>query len=153
MAKSRGYSKVRRDEVHDIIWQWIQSPDFFDLERNRGVLLANLDLPEQQYMEDNWLPKKRLVVTCHVTLHSNLGAVSTQRNEAMYSVIKVILNTQVSLKTAFENIRSKLKRMNRLIREKEKDSRTRRPRGVDYLAFQLLIGRVTIWAIEKINPE
>ena len=71
----------------------------------------------------------------------------------MHPVIKAILNTQVTLETAFNNIRSELRRMHRLIREKEEESRTKRPRGVDFMAFQILIGQVTIWVMERINPE
>ena len=104
-------------------------------------------------MRDNWLSKERLVVICFVAFHPNLEALTTQRNEFMHPVIKAILNTQVSLETAFNNIRSELKIMHRLIREKEEESRTKRPRGVDFMAFQHLIGRVTIWVMERINPE
>ena len=104
-------------------------------------------------MEENWLPKERLVVTCFVSLHPNLGAMTTLRNESVHPVIKAILNPQVSLETALKGIRSELRRMHRLIREKEEESRTKWPRGVDFMAFQLLIGRVTIFAMEKINPE
>ena len=153
MAKSRGYNAAKREEIHDLTWQWVTSPTSFDLVKNRGLLSAQLHLAEQLYMKENWLPKERLVVTCFVALHPNLGAVTTQRNESMHPVIKAILNTQVSLETAFNNIRSELRRMHHLIREKEEESRIKRPRAVDFMAFQLLIGRVTIWAMERINPE
>lgn len=153
VAKSRGYNGAKREEIHDLTWQWVTSSTASDLNSNRGLLLAQLDLAEQLYMKENWLPKESLVVTCFVALHPNLGAVTTQRNESMHPVIKAILNTQVTLETAFNNIRSELRRMHRLIREKEEESRTKRPRGVDFMAFQLLIGRVTIWAMERINPE
>ena len=93
------------------------------------------------------------MIPCFVALHPNLETVTTQRNESMHPVIKAILNTQMTLKTAFNNIRSKVRRMHRLIREKKKESRTKRPLGVDFMAFQILIGQVTIWAMKRINPE
>ena len=99
------------------------------------------------------MPKEHMIVSCYVALLPNLGAHSTQRNETMHPVVKAILNGQVSLETAFKNIRSELRRMHTLIREKEEESRTRRPRGVNFLTFQLLLDRVTIWAMEAINPE
>ena len=153
VAKSRGYNGAKREEIHDLTWQWVTSSTSSDLNSSRDLLLAQLDPAEQQYMKENWVPKESLVVTCFVALNPNLGAVTTQRNESMHPVIKAILNTQVSLETAFNNIRSELRRMHRLSREKEEESRTKRPRGVDFMAFQLLIGRVTIWAMERINPE
>ena len=147
VAKSRGYNEAKREEIHDLTWQWVTSSTASDLNSNRSLLLAQLDFAEQLYM------KESLVVTCFVALHPNLGAVTTQRNESMHPVIKAILNTQVTLETAFNNIRVELRRMHRLIREKEEESRIKRSRGVDFMAFQLLIGRVAIWAMERINPE
>ena len=97
--------------------------------------------------------KEHMVVSCYVVLLSNLGAHSTQRNETMHFVVKAILNGQVSLETAFKNIRFELRRMHILIREKEEESRIRRPRGVNFLTFQLLLDRVTIWVMKAINPE
>ena len=46
-----------------------------------------------------------------------------------------------------------LKRWYRSIREEVEASRIDRPRGIDIVAFSIVIGKITIWAIKKVNPE
>ena len=153
VIKSKSYNEAKWKKIHDLIWQWVINSIVFDLNNNRALLQIELNSAEQLYMKKNWLPKKSLIIICFVTLHLNLEIVTTQRNESMHSVIKTILNTQISLKTAFNNIRAELKRLHRLIRKKKKKSRIRRSRDVDFMIFQLFIDRVTIWIMKKINSK
>ena len=62
----------------------------------------------------------------------------------MHSIVKVILNDQVSLKIVFRNICFELRKMYRLIRKKEKKSQIKRSCDVDFLAFQFFIDRVIL---------
>ena len=57
VAKSRAYGAAKQD-VHDLTWHWVGSTTSSDLATNRALLLAQLDLAEQQYMKENWLPKE-----------------------------------------------------------------------------------------------
>ena len=74
----------------------------------------------------------------------NFEIITTQRNDIMYSIVKVILNDQISLKIVFRNIRFELRKIHRLIREKKKKSRIKRSRNVDFLTFQFFIDRVIL---------
>ena len=89
---------------------------------------------------------------CFVILHFNLKITTIQRNKFMYFVIKIILNTQMFLKIVFKNIQIEMKKMHRFIRKKKK-SRIDRFRNVDYMIFQLLIDRVIIWVMKRINSK
>ena len=85
-----------------------------------------------------------MIVNCYVVLLFNLEIHIIQCNEIMHFVVKIIFNDQMSFETIFRNIRFKLRKMHRLIREKKKKSRINRSRNVNFLTFQLLINRIII---------
>ena len=96
--------------------------------------------------------KKQLIVICFVIQLINFKIVTIQRNEIMYSIVKIIFNDQILLKIVFRNIRFELRKMHRLIREKKK-SRIKWFRDVDFLIFQFFINRVILWIIKRINSK
>jgi len=93
------------------------------------------------------------VVLCYTRRYRNLEAVASQRNESLHPILKAVMNPQMSLENAIRSMKSELKLWYRFIREADERSRIDRPRAVDFEAFQLLVSHVTIWALEKINPE
>ena len=153
VAKSKGYDWETRKAIHDLTWAYFQAATHTALNENRTALMRALKPSERAYMKDNWFPKEPQVISCYTRRERNAGAESTQRNEGMHPVIKAVTNPQTSLETAINSMQSELKRLYRSLREVEERSRIDGPRAVDLEAFHLLIGHVSIWAMEKINPE
>ncbi len=77
----------------------------------------------------------------------------SQRNESLHSILKIIMNSQMSLENVIKFMKFELKLWYRFIREIDERSRIDRSRAVDFEAFQLLVNHVTIWVLEKINSE
>ena len=56
------YTKERREELSQFIWDYIQSPDETQLEERLGELLAEFREPERLYLKKNWEPDRKSVV-------------------------------------------------------------------------------------------
>jgi len=154
VAKSKvGYPFERREEIKDATWQWVKFSTTTELQVNRAALLTLLHPSDRDYFWIDWYSKERQVVLCYTRRYRNLGAVASQRNESLHSILKAVMNPQMSLENAIRFMKSELKLWYRFIREADERSRIDRSRAVDFEAFQLLVGHVTIWALEKINPE
>ena len=153
MTKFKNYIKDARDELHDLVWIWIENSFFFILIINKIILLIVIKFEKKDYFENNWMFKEHMIVSCYVVLLFNFEIHFIQRNEIMHFVVKVIFNDQMSFETIFKNIRFELRRMHILIREKEKKSRIKRSRDVNFLIFQLFFDRVTIWIMKTINSK
>ena len=149
----RGYPVERRDEIVDASWNWVKCDDPLQLPDCRQALLDLLHDVDKEYFYENWDPKEASVVTCLTRNYRNLGSHSTQRNEGMHPILKAVLNPQKTLQNAVRDMNSELRRWYRSIREEVEASRIDRPRGVDMVAFSIVVGKITIWAIEKVNPE
>ncbi len=78
---------------------------------------------------------------------------TSQRNESLHSILKIVMNSQMSLENVIRFMKFELKLWYRFIREIDERSRIDRSRAVDFEAFQLLVSHVTIWVLEKINSE
>lgn len=96
---------------------------------------------------------EQAVLYCYTRMYPNLLARSTQRNEGMHPILKAVLNPQMPLEQSVRAMQAELKRWYREIREAENRSRVDRPRSIDFQAFSEWFGFMTIWAIEKVNPE
>ena len=149
----RGYPQERRENVSDAAWEWVQSPDFASLQENRDRLLELLYGSDQEYFWEYWFPKESNVVTCYTRNYRNLGCSSTQSNESMHPILKAVLNPQSTLENAVKAMQAELRLWYKHIRDATARSRIDRPRAVDWTVFQVVIGRITLFAIEKVNPE
>ena len=92
-------------------------------------------------------------MTCYTRNYRNLGCSSTQRNESMHPILKAVMNPQASLENAVKAMQAELRLWYKNLRLETARSRTERPRAVDYMAFHIVIGKITIFAIETVNPE
>ena len=92
-------------------------------------------------------------MTCYTRNYRNLGCSSTQRNESMHPILKAVMNPQATLENAVKAMQAELRLWYKNLRLEIAKSRTERPRAVDFMAFHIVIGKITIFAIEKVNPE
>ncbi len=147
------YFFERREEIKDATWQWVTFSTTIELQANRAALLTLLYPSDRDYFWIDWYFKKRQMILCYTRWYRNLEAVISQRNESLHSILKVVMNPQMSLENVIKFMKFELKLWYRFIREADERSRIDRSRAVDFEAFQLLVSHVTIWALEKINPE
>ncbi len=76
-----------------------------------------------------------------------------QWNESLHSILKIIMNSQMSLKNIIKFMKFKLKLWYHFIHETDEKSHINRSWVIDFEAFQLLVNHVIIWVLEKINSE
>lgn len=153
IAKAKHYTRDQRDDLQELIWTYAKSTEPIKLYENRFQLLTHLEEEQVDYVLDNWFAKEHLFVNLYTNMNPNLNSYSTQRAEGFHAVMKALLNPQLSCEEVIRTTRTELKRMHRQIREKEEESRTSRPRGCPWTPFQLLMGHVTIFAMEKIRDD
>ncbi len=60
-----GYPLQMRKPLVDLVWKWIQSETLDDLERNRGVLLDQLQQKEQNYLVNFYQRQEHQFVTAY----------------------------------------------------------------------------------------
>ena len=93
------------------------------------------------------------MVTCYSRNYRNLGCSSTQRNESIHPILKAVMNLQATLENAVKHMQAELKLWYKTLRLESAKSYTERPRAIDFMAFHVVIGKITIFAIESVNPE
>ena len=92
-------------------------------------------------------------MACYTRNYRNLGCFSTQRNESMHPILKAVMNPQATLENAVKAMQAELRLWYKNLRTKIAKSRIDRPRAVDFMAFHVVIGKITIFAIKMVNPE
>ncbi len=108
---------------------------------------------DRDYFWIDWYFKKRQMILCYTRWYCNLETVTSQWNESLHSILKIIMNSQMFLKNVIKFMKFKLKLWYCFICETDERSHINRSRVVDFEAFQLLVSHVTIWTLEKINSE
>ena len=63
------------------------------------------------------------------------------------------MNPQATLENAVKHMQAELKLWYKTLRLESAKSYTERPRAIDFMAFHVVIGKITIFAIESVNSE
>lgn len=150
----KGYSKdVRENEFHSLIWNYVKSADWEELDKTRKALLDALKQPEKQYLLEHWVPKEESFVNVYTRLYPNLGHSATQRVEGYHNIITASLNPSISVEEACKRLANGLRKEMRIIMDLEDNSRRTQTRLADRSAFKLMFGQVTNAALERMAPE
>lgn len=147
------YNKDQQDHIQHLVWKYIHNTRQDKVEEVRNNLYYELHVAERQYMEENWRQKEIQVLRCHTQRYPNLGAFSTQRNEGHHVAVKQFLNPQITLEQATARLSEHLQNAILRLDAEEAESRTKVPRFLDSEVFQHLIGKVTLFAIDKVKVE
>jgi hypothetical protein len=123
------------------------------LETNRLALCDELREEEVDYVRKNWLPKEAKIIRCYTKLYANLGVYGTSRTEGLHPVLKEELSPSTPLPLAIKRVAKAVTRVIKELAKAEQEGLTARPRTLDIKAFQLVIGKVTLQALNRISPE
>ena len=116
-------------------------------------MLTLLHSSDRDYFWIDWYFKKRQMILYYTWWYHNLEAMTSQQNENLHSILKIIMNFQMSLKNIIRFMKFKLKLWYCFIRKIDEKSCINKFWVVNFEAFQLLVNHVTIWVLEKINSE
>jgi hypothetical protein len=123
------------------------------LETNRLALCDELREEEVDYIRKNWVPKEAKIIRCYTKLYANLGIYGTSRTEGLYLVLKEELSLSIPLPLAIKRVAKAVTRVIKELAKAEQEGLTARLRTLDIKAFQLVIGKVTLQALNRISPE
>ena len=151
-----GYKKEKRQEVDDLLWAWVQSPDPQALEKDREALLGALRQRDQTYLKRNYQPKEHQFVRAYTRDLPNLGCHTTQRGEGNHHITKGRgLNRHLAVSDAVRVIIQNDSDLEDRIREKIDKERRKLPRQttISRSAFADVALRVTHYCLELLMPE
>ncbi|RPB29654.1 hypothetical protein L211DRAFT_864253 [Terfezia boudieri ATCC MYA-4762] len=153
LLTSQHYNKEQIESLYSLVWIYIQNVNLKDISIHRQELLNAIVLKERQYIWEHMYPKERQFIRAYTRQYRNLGANSTQRNESMHPVIKQFLRPQLNLEQAAAKLVQQLDILARKLDAEEGKNRTHKPYLIDEEPFKDLIGKVTHWALELLEPE
>jgi hypothetical protein len=136
-----------------LTWNYIKSSTTEALETNRLALCDELREKEVDYIRKNWVPKEAKIIRCYTKLYANLGVYGISRTEGFYPVFKEELSPSTPLPLAIKRVAKAVTRVIKELAKAEQKSLTARPKTLDIKAFQLVIGKVTLQALNRISPE
>jgi hypothetical protein len=139
--------------IEDRVWDYIQALTEVDLTTRRQELLDLLRPQEKTYLLSYCQPKESQFIRFYTARYKNLGCSSTQSNESFNSVINRVTHSQMTLEQSAKALCTKWKEVYTDILAEQARSMTIRPISVDYRPFQVLIGKVSQYAIKRIWSE
>lgn len=142
-------------EGERLVWKWIHSPTKEALEINRGKLLDELRIKDQNYIKEYYQRQEHQFVNCFIRLLPNLGSESTQRGEQSHNDIKTQTNRHTPVDQAVTKIRNVVKEKCRRHEDETNKQRRTLPRLVelDQHAFALIKHLITHEALERLIVE
>jgi hypothetical protein len=154
-VKNEGrYTSIERTEIKHQVWRFLQSTTRFQLEANRNSLIAILQLNEVQYLESSWRPKEQRVIHLYTNTNSNLCARATSRVESWHRVTHEVTNGQLSIEQSAHRLADKLNEVYTAMSGDEEDALRKAATGLDWQgAFQLLVGKISRFALGKVEDE
>ena len=150
-----GYTKDDREVygLKDLVWAYLKSANLTALQRNREVLLAHLRGPDKSYILNTWGPKEVRVIAYHVKKLPNLGYNATQRGESYHVLIKAVTNGQMTLEDSAREISLKISDILKQLATAEDRGKINAAMALDRTAFNNLINKISMEAIQKIEEE
>jgi hypothetical protein len=99
------------------------------------------------------VPKEAKIIKCYTKLYANLSIHGTLRTEDFYSVFKKKLSLFIFLSLAIKRVIKTITRVIKEFAKAEQEDLIARLKTLDIKAFQLVIGKVTLQALNRISPE
>jgi hypothetical protein len=137
----------------NLVWFYIQSSSEAELDENRTARLDSVKDGEQAYIRKHWCPRESQFIYNFTKKDPNLGCNSTQRVESTHPVTTTLLNHQLSLAEASSRLAKEIRMLLRDLDEEESKSHGSTPRTLDLRAFNVAIGQVTEWAINRVAED
>jgi hypothetical protein len=134
-----------------LTWNYIKSSTTEALETNRSALCDKLREEKIRYIYKNWVPKETKIIRCYTKLYANLGIHSISRTEGLHPVLKEELSPFISLPLAIKRVAKAIIRVIKELAKAEQEGLITRPRTLEIKAFQLVLGKVTIQALNRIS--
>ena len=139
--------------IIDFIWDYVKSETARALQYNRQRLLDSLLAPEKAYLQEYYIPKEKQFVALYQAMNPNLSASSTQQNKVLHSTFTELLHGQMPLEKSVEALCSRTRSNYEKLLRKETQSITQQPTGLHLEHFQQLRGKVSLFALRRIEIE
>jgi hypothetical protein len=150
---AKGYTKERREDINNLIWEWIKAPDFDTLEEARDKLILSLNNNEKEYLVGWYQPKEPQFCHAYTRQYRNLGVHSTQRVEGNHPLLTANLHKNLKVSDAVFRICNRLESLIEDYEQRLSRSRISEPRLIDTTFFRLVLRRVTHYCLELCSSE
>ena len=150
---AKGYTKERREDINNLIWEWIKAPDFDTLEEARDKLILSLNNNEKEYLVGWYQPKEPQFCHAYTRQYRNLGVHATQRVEGNHVLLTANLHKNLKVSDAVFRICNRLESLIEDYEQRLSRSRISEPRLIDTTFFRLILRRVTHYCLELCNSE
>jgi hypothetical protein len=150
---AKGYTKERREDINNLIWEWIKAPDFDTLEDARNKLISRLNISDKEYLVGWYQPKEPQFCHAYTRQYRNLGVHSTQRVEGNHPLLTANLHKNLKVSDAVFRICNRLESLIEDYEQRLSRSRISEPRLIDTTFFRLVLRRVTHYCRELCSSE
>jgi hypothetical protein len=150
---AKGYTKERREDINNLIWEWIKAPDFDTLEEARDKLILSLNNNEKEYLVGWYQPKEPQFCHAYTRQYRNLGVHATQRVEGNHVLLTANLHKNLKVSDAVFRICNRLESLIKDYEQRLSRSRISEPRLIDAIFFRRVIRRVTHYCLNLCGPE
>jgi hypothetical protein len=150
---AKGYTKERREDINNLIWEWIKAPDFDTLEEARDKLILSLNNNEKEYLVGWYQPKEPQFCHAYTRQYRNLGVHATQRVEGNHVLLTANLHKNLKVSDAVFRICNRLESLIKDYEQRLSRSRISEPRLIDTIFFRRVIRRVTHYCLNLCGPE
>jgi len=150
---AKGYTKERREDINNLIWEWIKAPDFDTLEDARNKLISRLNISDKEYLVGWYQPKEPQFCHAYTRQYRNLGVHSTQRVEGNHPLLTANLHKTLKVSDAVFRICNRLESLIEDYEQRLSRSRISEPRLIDTTFFRLVLRRVTHYCLELCSSE
>jgi hypothetical protein len=150
---AKGYTKERREDINNLIWEWIKAPDFDTLEDARNKLISRLNISDKEYLVGWYQPKEPQFCHAYTRQYRNLGVHSTQRVEGNHPLLTANLHKNLKVSDAVFRICNRLESLIEDYEQRLSRSRISEPRLIDTSFFRLVLRRVTHYCLELCSSE
>jgi hypothetical protein len=96
--------KEERQDLHNLIWNYIKSSITETLKTNRLALYDKLKKDEIRYIRENWVSKKAKIIKYYTKLYANLNIYSISRIEGLYLILKKELSLFIPFPLAIKRV-------------------------------------------------
>jgi hypothetical protein len=150
---AKGYTKERREDINNLIWEWIKAPDLDTLEEARDKLILSLNNNEKEYLVGWYQPKEPQFCHAYTRQYRNLGVHATQRVEGNHVLLTANLHKNLKVSDAVFRICNRLESLIKDYEQRLSRSRISEPRLIDAIFFRRVIRRVTHYCLNLCGPE
>jgi hypothetical protein len=136
---AKGYTKERREDINNLIREWIKAPDFDTLEDARNKLISRLTISDKEYLVGWYQLKEPQFCHAYTRQYRNLGVHSTQRVEGNHPLLTLNLHKNLKVSDAVFRICNRLESLIEDYEQRLSRSRISEPRLIDTTFFRLVL--------------